>query len=90
MTPEWISAIASIVTMVVIGASAIAALLQLRHMRSSNQIELIANWTEVMEAANFQAALSFVFNDLPKVRENPEPLRGKTWTPVPPDSWRCG
>jgi hypothetical protein len=85
MTPEWISAIASIVTMVVIGASAIAALLQLRHMRSSNQIELIANWTEVIEGEQFQRAFAFVYQDLAKILAEPEKLQGRPWNPVPPE-----
>lgn len=84
MTPEWISAIASIVTMVVIAASAIAALLQLRHMRGSNQIELIANWTEVIEGEKFQRALAFVYAELPKLLSDHEKIRELSWNPVPP------
>lgn len=85
MTPEWISAIASIVTMVVIAASAIAALLQLRHMRGSNQIELIANWTHIIEGETFQRALRFTLSDLPRMLAEPEKLRGLAWTPLPPE-----
>ena len=83
MTPEWISAIASIVTMVVIAASAIAALLQLRHMRGSNQIELIANWTHIIEGERFQNALGFVLSDLPGMLADPEKVRGLSWMPMP-------
>lgn len=83
MTPEWISAIASIVTMVVIAASAVAALLQLRHMRGSNQIELIANWTEVIEGEQFQHAFSYVDNELQNVLKDPGQLRLLPWNPVP-------
>lgn len=85
MTPEWISAIASIVTMVVIGASAIAALLQLRHMRGGNQIELIANWTEVIEAERFQTAFAFVSTELPGILSDPEKVRSLSWNPIPPE-----
>ena len=85
MAPEWVSAIASLVTMVVIGASAIAALLQLRHMRGSNQIVLIANWTEAIEGEQFQRALTFLFRELPVILEQPEKLRGLSWEPVPPE-----
>lgn len=83
MTPEWISAIASIVTMLVIGASAIAALLQLRHLRSSNQIELIANWTEHIEAEHFQNAVAFVTNDLRVLLADESRLHDLSWTPLP-------
>ncbi len=85
MTPEWISAIASLVTMVVIAASAIAALLQLRHMRGSNQIELIANWTEAIEGENFQRAVGFVMRELPALLSDTQRLRTFSWTPIPPE-----
>jgi len=85
MTPEWISAIASLVTMIVIGASAIAALLQLRHMRGSNQIELVANWTEAIEGENFQRALAFITRDLRPLLADTERLRNLSWTPIPPE-----
>lgn len=85
MTPEWISAIASIVTMAVIGASAIAALLQLRHMRGGNQIELIANWTEVIEADRFQDAFAFVSKELPSILSDLERVRALSWYPIPPE-----
>jgi hypothetical protein len=83
MTPEWISAIASIVTMLVIGASAIAALMQLRHMRGSNQIELIANWTEAIEGEQFQRAFAFVRTDLTRILSDREKLRSLSWSPIP-------
>ncbi|MBV9270677.1 MAG: hypothetical protein JO165_06255 [Candidatus Eremiobacteraeota bacterium] len=85
MTPEWISAVASIVTMLVIGASAIAALMQLRHMRGSNQIELIANWTEAIEGEQFQRAFAFVRTDLPRILSDEEKLRSLSWSPIPPE-----
>lgn len=85
MTPEWISAIASIVTMVVIGASAIAALMQLRHMRGSNQIELIANWTEAIEGEQFQRALAFVSKDLKTILSDVQKVRSLSWNPIPPE-----
>lgn len=85
MTPEWISAIASIVTMVVIGASAIAALLQLRHLRGSNQIELIANWTEAIEGERFQNALAFLQKDLDTYLLDPKKLQMLDWNPIPPE-----
>ncbi len=85
MTPEWISAIASIVTMVVIAASAITALMQLRHMRGSNQIELIANWTEAIEGEQFQRAFAFVSRDLTRILSDAEAVRSLSWSPVPPE-----
>jgi len=51
MTAEWISAVATAGTFVVILASAIAALVQLRHMRGSNQIVALTECRETMESA---------------------------------------
>lgn len=63
---EWLTALASLGTFVVIAASAIAALLQLRHMRSSNQISAYNECRETMETQAFRDALAFIRNDLPK------------------------
>lgn len=38
MSPEWLTAIGTLGTFIVIAASAVAALMQLRHMRAGNQI----------------------------------------------------
>jgi len=48
MTPEWLTAIASVATFVVIGATAIVTLIQLRHIRNSNQISV---FTEIRHRA---------------------------------------
>ena len=57
MTPELLTAYASIGTFIVIAITAIAALVQLRHIRSANQLagmmEYIKIWqTEAMQHAN--------------------------------------
>jgi hypothetical protein len=54
MSAEWVTAIATAGTFVVIAASAIAALMQLRHMRSGNQIAALTELRETMESATFQ------------------------------------
>src|ERR1700680_1401102 len=41
MSSELISSVASLLTVLVIGATAVAALVQLRHMRAGNQINAI-------------------------------------------------
>src|SRR5437868_1592391 len=74
MSPEWLTAIGTIGTFVVIAASAAAALFQLRHMRGSNQILALTEVRETIESANFQAAELFISSltkrfDDPAVRE---------------------
>jgi hypothetical protein len=52
---EAISAAASVATLVVLTAAAIAALVQLRHMRGSNEIAALSELRETMESQQFQA-----------------------------------
>jgi hypothetical protein len=72
MTAEWVTAIATLGTFVVIAASAIAALLQLRHMRGSNQIVALTECRETLESETFQEAREFVLIVLPELMKNPE------------------
>jgi len=65
MSPEWLTAIGTLGTFAVIAASAIAALMQLRHMRGSNQIIALNEVRETIESPAFQAAESFVVRELP-------------------------
>lgn len=74
MSPEWLTAIGTIGTFVVIAASAAAALFQLRHMRGSNQIMALNEVRETVESPSFQAAELFIIQltkrfDDPAVRE---------------------
>jgi hypothetical protein len=49
MTPEIVTAISSLVTAMVIAATAVAAVIQLRHMRSGNLIEAILSFRAMLE-----------------------------------------
>ena len=71
MTLETINTFASIGTLVVIAATAIAALAQLRHSRGSNQILALTECREVLESESFSAALVFVRRALPKKMNDP-------------------
>ena len=71
MSPEWLTAIGTIGTFVVIAASATAALMQLRHMRGSNQIVALTECRETMESPEFHAAQRFVSFELPKRLQDP-------------------
>lgn len=66
MNAEWVTAIATAGTFVVIAASAIAALLQLRHMRSGNQIAAYNECRETMDSVTFRDALYFIRTKLPE------------------------
>ncbi|HZZ66062.1 MAG TPA: DUF4760 domain-containing protein [Candidatus Baltobacteraceae bacterium] len=72
MKPEWLTAIGTIGTFVVIAASAIAALLQLRHMRGSNQIIALTEIRETLESPDFREAQRFVSYELPKRLADPQ------------------
>lgn len=65
MKPELITAIATLATVVVIGASAIAALIQLRHMRASNELEAVLALQREFRSPELQAALEYVQQQLP-------------------------
>ncbi|HZZ01119.1 MAG TPA: DUF4760 domain-containing protein [Candidatus Baltobacteraceae bacterium] len=76
MSPEWLTAIGTLGTFVVIAASAIAALIQLRHMRGSNQIVALTECRETLESPAFQEAQRFVSYDLPeRLTDSKEILR---------------
>ena len=64
MSPEWLTAIGTLGTFVVIAASAVAALMQLRHMGRGNQIAAFDELRQTMESADFRKALNFVLHDL--------------------------
>lgn len=53
MTPEVASAVAAVATFFVITASAVAALVQLRHMRTSNQISAILEYERLLLSEDF-------------------------------------
>jgi hypothetical protein len=64
MSLELVNTLATFGTFVVIAATAIAAVVQLRHARSSNQIAALNELRETMETADFNAAEQFVMMDL--------------------------
>jgi hypothetical protein len=75
LSPEWVTAIATLGTFIVIAASAIAALLQLRHTRGSNQIIALTECRERLESDAFQDARQFISNVLPELLKDQEMLR---------------
>lgn len=76
VTPEWVGAIAAVGTLIVIAASAFAALVQLRHIRSANQLTGLLHFTEVFESDHIQGATNFIEHRLRDKLRDPEFVRG--------------
>ncbi|HET6895569.1 MAG TPA: DUF4760 domain-containing protein [Candidatus Baltobacteraceae bacterium] len=75
MSAEWVGAIATAGTFVVIAASAAAALFQLRHMRGSNQIVALTECRETLESPEFREAQRFVSYELSERLKDPAQAR---------------
>ncbi len=71
MSLELVNTFATLGTFVVIAATAIAAVVQLRHMRGSNQITALNELRETMETPDFQATSHFVGSELPAKLRDP-------------------
>jgi hypothetical protein len=64
MSAEWVTAIGTVGTFVVIAASALAALIQLRHLRAANQIAALATFAQQYEGPELRDAFHFVRTEL--------------------------
>ncbi len=71
MSLELINTFVTFGTFIVIAATAIAAIVQLRHARSSNHIAALNELRETTESPGFQAALSFIQVELPAKLQDP-------------------
>jgi hypothetical protein len=71
MSLELVNTFATLGTFAVIAATAIAAIVQLRHARSSNQIAALNELRETMEQPDFEAAQQFVTSELPRKLGDP-------------------
>ncbi|HVS45978.1 MAG TPA: hypothetical protein VMS32_04870 [Verrucomicrobiae bacterium] len=63
---ELFNALATFSTFLVIAATATAAMVQLRHMRSANQIESINHSRQTFESTEYHTARNFVITELAK------------------------
>jgi len=68
---EVLNTAATVGTFLVIAATAVAAILQLRHMRASNQIEAIQYAVNTFASAPMQRAITFVTDKLERHLEDP-------------------
>jgi hypothetical protein len=87
MSPEWLTAIGTIGTFIVIAASAIAALVQIRHLRASNQLVALNEVRETVESASFQETILFV-RELPSRLSDPEVRRALSQRQFPAEYQR--
>ena len=71
MSLELVNTFATLGTFVVIVATAIAAIVQLRHMRGSNQIAALNELRELQETPQFREAQTFILTELPSALQNP-------------------
>ena len=73
MSPELVTAISSLVTALVIAATAVAAVIQLRHMRSGNLIEAVLSFRELLEDDEHRKANRLLRGgDLARELEDPQ------------------
>ncbi len=71
MSPEVLGAWASLGTAIVIGASALAALVQLRHMRAGNELDALLSLKKDFRLPDLQSALRYIQVELPRRLEDP-------------------
>lgn len=69
---ELVNTLATLGTFLVIAATAIAAIVQLRHARGSNQIAALAELRDAFQSREFSEARGFIETRLPELLENPE------------------
>lgn len=72
MSLELLNTLASIGTFVVISVTAFAALIQLRHMRSSNQLAGLLHTVVVFEDPEFQRKLAYLRDEFPERMKDPK------------------
>ncbi len=90
MSLELLDTVAAVGTLLVIAASATAALVQLRHMRGSNQIMALTEFRETMESPEIGAAQRFISYELPNRLKDPDERRKMTVLPFSGDYERIG
>ena len=72
MSLELVSALAAVGTFVVIAVTAIAAFVQLRHLRTSNQLAGLLHTVNVFEDKDFQVKLTWLRDEFPAKMKDPK------------------
>jgi hypothetical protein len=76
MSAEWVSAFAAVGTFVVIAVTAIAATIQLRHIRASNQLTGLLHFTQSFGSEAIQSANKFIEESLPRKLQDAAYVKG--------------
>lgn len=76
MPLEFWTTIASVGTFIVIAATAVATMVQLRHMRAANKVAAIQQFLSSFEGPEFRDAFHFVRTQLPERLKDPAFRRG--------------
>ena len=86
MQLELINTIAALVTVAIVAAAAIAALVQLRHLRAGNQIQALLTVGEKLNSRQYTAALTLANNGLAAALEDPRyrAYEISIWRRLPP------
>ncbi len=82
MSAEYLSAYAAIGTFLVIAITAIAAVIQLRHIRGANQLTGLLHLTEAWRGEDIQFANRFIHTELPARLKDPA-YRAELMAPDP-------
>jgi hypothetical protein len=82
MSLEWLSTIATVGTFVVIAATAIAALVQLRHLRRANQLAGLQSTLEMLQDQSVREILNFVRHGLSDRMNDPTFRAGLLEIPI--------
>lgn len=72
MALEVINTVAALVTVSIVAAAAIAALIQLRHLRAGNQISAFFSVAEKLDGREFAHALALIGSSLEEALAEPE------------------
>src|SRR6185437_15539036 len=73
MSAEMLTAVASLTTAVIIAATAVAAVIQLRHMRAGNAIEAILSFRSIIEDEPHRNATNLLrTGDLERAMQDPK------------------
>jgi hypothetical protein len=80
MSWEAMSAIGTFVTAFILAAASIAAIVQIKHLRAANQLTAFLEINRVLNSDEFQAAVAFVFKELPNRLRDGEFVKELTGT----------
>jgi hypothetical protein len=81
MTAEYLGAVASIGTLIVVIITAVAALRQLGTMHNSNQVAALSAMAQRWESASIVESMAFLFGKMPQLMEDPA-FRAQFTTPA--------